>query len=130
MAVGDGVCGASLDAVAAEDAAVVVDVVDFGVSLGAGNAFFRSVLCSFDVDAVRWTGSGAEEAGDTFLEAVLVALKLVFAAEALLKLCSAQGTFAVRVVLDLGRLEHLLQGDAHTLGNGCGVFDDRHTLSI
>jgi len=54
----------------------------------------------------------------------------VFAAESLLKLCSAHGTFAVGVVLDFGRLEDLLQRDAHSLSNGGGVFDDRHILSI
>jgi len=39
VAVGDGVSGACLHAIAAEDAAVVVDVVDLGVTLGAGDAF-------------------------------------------------------------------------------------------
>src|SRR5277367_6088027 len=54
----------------------------------------------------------------------------MLAAEALLKFSAAHGTFAVGIVLDFGRLEDLLQLDAHSLGNGCGVADDRHALSI
>src|ERR1700712_1108872 len=54
----------------------------------------------------------------------------MLAAEALLKLCSAHGTLAVGVVLDLGRLKNLFQRDAHSFGNGCCVPDDRHILSI
>ena len=38
VAVGDGVCRAGLDAIAAEDAAVVIDVVDLGVALGPADA--------------------------------------------------------------------------------------------
>jgi hypothetical protein len=130
VAMRDGVSGTGFDTVAAEDASVVVDVVDLGVALGGGDAYFFSVLRSFDVNAVRRACGGAEEAGDTLLKAVLVALQLVLAAETLLKLRSAHGTFAVRIVLDFGRLEDLLQRDAHSLGNGCGVADDRHALSI
>jgi hypothetical protein len=130
VAMRDGVGGTGFDAVAAEDAAVVVDVVDLSVALGGGDAYFFSVLRGFDVNAVRRAGGRTEEAGHTLLKAVLVALQLVLAAETLLKLRSAHRTFAVRIVLDFGRLEDLLQRDAHSLGNGCGVADDRHILSI
>jgi len=54
----------------------------------------------------------------------------MLAAEALLELGAAQGTLAVGVVLDLGRLEHLPEGDAHSLGDGSGVADDGHSSSI
>src|SRR5437773_2422033 len=56
VAVRDGVGGASLDAVSAEDAAVVIDVVHRGVALGARDAALGSVLGGLDVDAVRWAG--------------------------------------------------------------------------
>ena len=82
------------------------------------------VFGGLDVDAVGGAGGGAEEAGDTLFQAVLVALELVLAAEALLEFGAAHGTFAVGIVFDLGRLEHLLEGDAHTLGNGGCVADD------
>ena len=52
VAVGDGVCGASLHTVTTEDAAVVVDVVDLGVALCGRDALFLGVLGSFYVDAV------------------------------------------------------------------------------
>jgi len=130
VAMGDGVGRARLDTVATEDAAVVVDVVDLGVTLGTGDALGFGVVCRFDVDAVGGTGCGAEEAGDTLFEAVFIALELVLAAETLLKFGSAHGTFAVGVVFDLGGLEDLFQGDAHSLGYSCGVLDDRHMLSI
>jgi hypothetical protein len=126
----DGIGRAGLDTIAAEDAAVVVDVIDLRVTLGAGDALLFGVLRGLDVDAVRGAGSGAEKTGDTLFEAVFVALELVLTAEALLKLGSAHGTFAVGVVLDFGRLEDLHQRDAHSFGNGCGVADDRHALSI
>ena len=105
VAVGDGVGGAGLDTVAAEDAAVVVDVVDLGVALGRGDALLFGVFGGLDVDAVGGAGGGAEEAGDTLFQAVLVALQLVLAAEALLELGAAHGARAVGVVLDLGGLE-------------------------
>jgi hypothetical protein len=130
VTVGDGVGRAGLDTVAAEDAPVVIDVVDLGVALGAGDAFFFGILSGFNVDTVRGTGGSAEEARDTFFKAIFVALELMFTAKALLKFGSAHGALAVRVVFDFGRLEHLLEGDAHSLGNGGCVFGDRHTLSI
>ena len=130
VAVSDGVGGAGFDTVAAEDAAVVVDVVDLGVTFGRGDALFFGVFGGFDVDAVGGTSRGAQEAGDTFFEALLVALKLVLAAETFLKFGTAHGALAVGVVFDLGWLKDFLEGDAHTLGDGCGVANDRHTLSI
>jgi len=124
MTVGDGVGGAGFDTVAAEDAAVVVDVVDLGVALGRGDARFRGVLGGFDVDAVRRTSCRAEEAGYALFETVFVALKLMFAAEALLKLGATHGALAVGIVLDLGGLKDFLQGDAHSLGYGGCVAND------
>src|SRR5262245_36535003 len=62
--VGDGVGWTSLHAVSAEDAAVVVDVVNRRVTLGAADAILVSVLGSFDVNAIGRAGSSAEKAGD------------------------------------------------------------------
>src|ERR1700733_6625202 len=47
--------GAGLYAVAAENAAIVVDVVDLSVAFGAAHALFRGVIGSFDIDAIRRT---------------------------------------------------------------------------
>src|SRR6266481_7770677 len=59
----DGVGGAGFDAISAKDTAVVVDVVDLGVALAAADAGLAGVLCSLDVNAIGWTGRGAEKAG-------------------------------------------------------------------
>lgn len=52
VAVGNGVSRAGFNAVAAEDAAVVVNVIDLGVTLSAADAVLFSVLGSFNVNAV------------------------------------------------------------------------------
>src|SRR4051812_43225116 len=118
VSVRDGVGGAGLDAVSAEDAAVVIDVVDGGVALGAGDAALSSVLRGLDVNAIRWTGRGAEEAGDALLQSVLVALEHVHAAEALLEDGALERSFAIRIVLHDRRGEHLPEGDGHSLRDG------------
>src|SRR5690348_16869917 len=61
MPMSDGVGGAGLHAIPAEDAAVVVDVVNLGVALAAGDARLLGVLRRFDVDAVRRTGGRAQK---------------------------------------------------------------------
>ena len=80
MAVRDGVGGAGLDAIAAEDAARVIDVVDLGVALAGGDALRFGILGGFDVDAIRWACGGAQETADALFEAVFVALQDVNAA--------------------------------------------------
>ena len=130
VAVGDGVGGAGFNTVAAEDAAVVVDVVDLGVALGGGDANFLGVLRGLDIDAVGGAGGGAQEAGYAFFQAVFVALQNVRAAIALLEDRSAQGALAVGIVLHLRGLKHLPEGDAHALDDAGDVAHDRHEASI
>ena len=91
MAVGDGVGGAGFHAIAAEDAAVVIDVVDLGVALAAADADLLGILGGFDVDAIGGTGRGAKKTGHAFLHAVLIALQHVDAAEALLNFGGSSG---------------------------------------
>ena len=52
MTVRNGVGGAGLHAVAAEDTAVVVDVIDLGVSLAAADALLIGVFRGFYVNAI------------------------------------------------------------------------------
>src|SRR5208283_3552295 len=98
VAVSDRVGGAGLNAITAEDAAVVVDVVDLGVALRRGDADRFGVIRGFDKDAVRGEGGRAQEAGNALFQAVFVALQHVGAAVALLQHRSAQGAGAVGVV--------------------------------
>jgi len=124
MSVRDGVRGAGFNTIAAEDAAVVIDVVDLGITLGGGDALCFGILRRLNENAVRRTRRSAQEAGYALLQAVLVALQHVRAAKALLEHRSAQRAFAVRVVFHLGGLEDFSEGDAHALGNGGDVAHD------
>src|ERR1700686_1449806 len=64
MAVSDRIGGARFHAIAAENAAVGVDVVDLGVAFRAADAVLGGVFCGLDVGTIRWTRSGAQEAAD------------------------------------------------------------------
>ena len=72
--------------ITAEDTAVVVDVVYLRVPLTATKANHIRVLCSFDINAVRWTSRCAKKARDTFFQPVLIALQNVSAAITILQL--------------------------------------------
>src|SRR3954464_12978619 len=100
MTMRDGIRGAGFDAVSAEDAAVVIDVIDLGVPLGPGDAVLFRVLRRFDVDAVRRTRRRAQETGNTLFQTALVALQHVQPTETLLKHRTFERTRTVRVILD------------------------------
>src|SRR5947199_3831 len=108
----DGVGGTCFHAVTAEDAPVVVDVVNSCIPLSAAESLLFSVFGRFDINAISWAGCGAKEAGHAFLEAIFVALQDVSAAKALLQLC-----WPVRIFFRNRWLQHLLEGDAHALGD-------------
>ena len=80
VAVGNGVAGAGFHAIAAEDAAVVVDVVNLGVALRGADAVVAGILRRLDVDAIGRAGRGAQEAGDALLQAIFIAAQNVDAA--------------------------------------------------
>src|SRR5207249_2165557 len=100
-------------AVAAEDAAAHVDLVDARVALTGGDAVVGRVLGRDDADAVRRTGRGAERAADALLEPVLVAPEAVAAAEA-----RVDGALVLGVLLRDRLLEDLLQRHAEALEGG------------
>src|SRR5450759_2018947 len=130
MAMRDRIGGASLHAIPAKYASIVVDVVDAGVALGARDSGFRGVFRGFYVDAIGGTGGGAEKTGYTFFQAVFVALQHVHAAITFLKLCPFQRAGTVGIIFDDGGLKHLLQGDGHSLRDGSDVFDHGHALPL
>src|SRR5580704_18284226 len=121
---------AGLHAVPAKNTPVVIDVVDLGVAFGAAYALFGGVVGGFDVDAVRGTVGGAEEAGYALFESVFVALQDVGATEASFELRSLERTFAVGIIFYRCGLEHLHEGDAHAFGDGGDIFQDRHTFLV
>jgi len=120
----------SLHAIPAKDTTVVIDVVDLGVALGAAYAVLGGIVGGFDVDAVRRTVGGAEEAGYALFQSVLVALQNVRAAEARFEPRSLERTLAVGIVFYRRGLEHLHEGDAHALGDGGDVFQDGHAFLV
>jgi hypothetical protein len=97
-------------AVAAEDAAAEVDLVDPRVALACGDAVRRGVLLGDHPDAVRRARGGAERAADALLEPVLVPPESVPAAEA-----RVDGPLVLRVLLRDRLLEDVLERDPEAL---------------
>src|SRR5215467_742025 len=128
--VGDSVGGASLHAVSAEDTTVVIDVVDLSVPLCTRNAILFRVFRRLDINAIRWAGGGTEKTRDTFFQSIFVALQHMLSAESLLKLGALERPGAVRIILDDGRLEHLLAGDGHSLNDGADVLNHGHIALV
>ncbi len=125
--VGDRIRWTGLDAVSAENTAVVVDVINLGVALRAAHSMLGRVLRRFDINAVRGTRRRAQETGDALFQSILIALQDVHAPETLLELGAAERSRPIGIVLHLRGLEHLHEGNAHPLGDGGNVLKHRHT---
>src|SRR3954447_24371956 len=108
-------------AVAAEDAAAHVDLVDTRITLAGRDAVVRRVLRRHDADAVGRTGCGAQRAADALLEPVLVPVQPVAAAVA-----RVDGPLVLGVLLRDRLLEDVLQRHAEPLER---VRDERHQIS-
>src|SRR4051812_46902641 len=76
----DRVSRAGFDAISAENAAIVVDVINLRVTLAAADPDLLGVLSGFDVYAVGRARRRAQEAGHALFEAVFIALQHVYAA--------------------------------------------------
>src|SRR4051812_31598501 len=112
MSVSNGVSRACLYTVPAEDAPVVIDVVHRRIAFAAAESLLFRVFGRFDIDTVCRAGSRTQEAGDALLKAIFVALQHVSASESLLKI-----GWPVGILFRDGGLQHLLEGDAHSLGD-------------
>src|ERR1700730_8952297 len=130
MAMRNCVRGTCFDTVSAKDAAVVIDVIDLGIAFGTAHAVLGRVLGCLDIDAIRRAICGAQKTRYTFLQPIFVALQYVDPAIALLELRATKGPRTIGIVLHLRWLEHFPKGDAHALGDGGYVFEDRHTLLL
>src|SRR6185312_1907078 len=122
VAVRDGVGRAGFHAISAKDAAVVINVVNLGIALGAAHALFLGVVGGLYVNAVGRARRRAQEAGHALFEAILIALQNVYTTEALLKFRAPQWAFTIGIVFHHRRLKHLHEGDAHPLGNRGNVL--------
>jgi hypothetical protein len=127
MSVRNRIRRASFHAIPAKNAAVVIDVVNLGITLGAADPLLGRVLCCLDIDAIGRAVGCAKKTGHAFLQAILVALQNVHAAKALLKLRAPQRPRPIGIILHRRRLEHLHEGDAHALRDGGNVLNDGHT---
>ena len=108
----------SLHAIAAKDAAVVIDVIDFRVPLRAAVPFFGRILCCFDINAVGRACRRAKKTSDTLLQSVFISLQNVRSAIAFL-----QHRRPVRISFRDRRLKKFFQRDAHPFGYGCRRTD-------
>src|SRR5215218_2549589 len=112
---GQGPGRAGLDAQAAEDAAVVVDLVDGRVPLPDRVAGLRGVVGPLDVDGVGRAGVGAQLAADAPLQPVGVAVELVAAVE------PGRGRLLLlRVLHGVALAEHAPEGDRQPLQDLAG----------
>ena len=107
MSVGNRIGRTGLHAVAAKDAAVIVDVIDLGIPLGADARLLGGILGGLYIDAIRRAGGSAEKAGHAFFQTILVALQNVRAAKALLDHRAPLRAGTVGIILHLDRLEDL-----------------------
>src|SRR5215207_5814968 len=110
-------------AVAAEDAAAHVDLVDAGVALAGRDPVRRRVLGRDHADAVGRARGSAERAADALLEPVLVRMQPVAAPEA-----RVDRPFVLRVLLRDRLLEDLPEGDAEAPGGAQSHYS--HTTRI
>ena len=130
VAVSDGVGGASVNAVAAEDASRVVDVVDARVAFTGGDAVDLSIFGGLDVNTIRGTRRRAEKASYALLQATFVAMQHMNAAIARLEMYRL-----IRVVLRHGFPQHIAERDAKALYQrdkrfACFPDDGRHRTSV
>ena len=128
--VGDRIRGTSLDAVSAEDTSIVVDVINFGVTLRSAHPMLVRILGRFYVNAVRGTGGGAQKTGNALFQSVLIALQHVDAAKTLLELGAPQWPWSIGIVLHLRRLEHLHERNAHALSDRGNILQHWHTALV
>jgi len=126
VAMRDGVRRAGLDTISAENASVVIDVVNPGIALRPADTVFGSILRCFNVNAIRRTRRRAEKTSHAFFQTVLIALQHMSAAEPRFQPRATQWPLTVRVVFHDRGIKHLPERDAHSFGNGRDVFQDGH----
>ena len=91
VAVRDRVGRAGFDAVSAEDAPRIIDIVDAGVAFACRDALCFGIVGGFDIDTPGRTSRGTEKAANAFFETVFVTLQNVDTAIASLKMYGLLG---------------------------------------
>ena len=119
MTVRDRIGRAGLDAIAAENAARIIDIVNACVPLACRNAIRVGILSRLDINAIRRTRGGAQKAADALLQPIFIAMQNVNSAVAWLKM-----NRFVRVVLGDRLPKHILKGHAEALRQRRECFGD------
>lgn len=113
VTVGNGISRTCLHTEPAENAPIVIDIVNAGVALTATDSNLICILSRLDVDAGCRAGSSTEETCNALFHAVFITLQFVDAPETFLKLGGLVG-----IVFGHGGRHHLLHRDGHAFGNG------------
>jgi len=110
VAMGNRVAGARFHAVSAEDATVVVDVINLGIAFRGADAVIAGILGGLDVNAICRASRRAKEAGDAFFQTVFVAAQDMDATVAIFKVHGFGG-----IILGHRGSEHHLEGGGKSL---------------
>ena len=77
VAVRNGIGGAGFDAIAAKNAARIIDIVDSSVTLTCGNSLRIGIFRGLNIDAPRRASGGTQKTADTLFQSVFVAVQYV-----------------------------------------------------
>ena len=106
----DSVRWTCFDAVSAENAARIIDVVDTGVAFPGGDALGIGVFSGFNINAIRRAGRGAKKASNALFQAGFVAVQHVDPTITGLKVHRFEG-----IVLRDRFTKHIPEGHAESL---------------
>ena len=128
MAVGDGVGRAGLHAIAAKNAARIIDVVNASVPLASGNPLRIGVFRGLNVNASCGAGRGAQEAADALFQSAFIPVKNVDSAVSWLEM---DGLFGI--IFRDRFPQHVAEGHAKAFYEGDERFasfsdDGRHRI--
>ena len=110
VAMGNSITRAGFHAIPAENAAVIVDVVNLGVAFRRADTMVAGIFGRLDVDAVRRAGRRAEEAGNALFQTILIAAQHMDATIPILKMRRFGG-----VILGYRGPDHHLKGRGKSL---------------
>jgi len=130
MTMRDGVGRAGLHAIAAKNAARIVDVVNASVPLSGGNPLRIGVFRGLNVNASRGAGRGAQEAADALFQSAFVAVENV---DATITRLEMDGFFGI--IFRDRFPQHVAEGHAKAFYEGDERFasfsdDGRHRILV
>lgn len=130
VTVGDGVCRACFDAIAAKNTARVIDVIHAREALAGRDTLRVAILSCLDVDAIRRAGRSTQKTAHTLLEPVFVAVENMDATVTRLEV-----NRLMRIIFSNWLPPEVAKRDAEPLEQGGGCFSGlskhcRHANSV